>query len=190
MLALISGIAILLGAHTLTTFRKTRGDLIQRFGLGPYKAVYSLAALVGFALIVWGFSRYRADGLIVLWTPPTWMRHLAFPLMWVAFVALASSGPAPGKIRGWLRHPMLVAVKTWALAHLLANGDAGGMLLFGSFLGWAIFDRIAVKRRGDAGAPPVGAFTRADLVSLGIGTVAYVVTLFLHPTLFGVAALP
>jgi uncharacterized membrane protein len=186
MLVLIVGLIIFLGAHTLTAFRETRSALIGRAGAEVYKGVHSLVSLVGFVLIVWGFSRYRADGLMVLWTPPTWGRHLAIVLMWFAFVALASMSPAPGRIRGWLRHPMLVGIKIWALAHLLANGDAGGLLLFGSFLAWAVFDRIAVKRRGDVGAPRVASFTRADAIALGAGTVAYVAMIFLHPVLIGV----
>jgi uncharacterized membrane protein len=124
--------------------------------------------------------------LITLWSPPAWTRHLTIGLMWFAFVALACMNPAPGKIRGWLRHPMLVAIKIWALAHLLANGDAGGMLLFGSFLAWAVFDRIAVKKRGDIGAMRIESFTRADATALGVGTLAYVAMIFLHPILIGV----
>lgn len=189
MLVLMIGIVVFLGVHSLTTFRETRTGLIERFGLGPFKSVYSLVALVGFALIVWGFSRYRAEGLIIVWTPPAWTRHLAMALMWFAFVALACSNPAPGMIRGWLHHPMLAAVKVWALAHLLANGDAGGMLLFGSFLAWAVFDRIAVKKRGDFGASRLASFTRADVIALGAGTLAYVAMIFLHPVLFGVAVI-
>jgi uncharacterized membrane protein len=81
---------------------------------------------------------------------------------------------------------MLVGVKIWALAHLIANGDAGGMLLFASFLAWAVYDRIAVKRRGDLGARPVAAFTRADAMALGIGTVAYVAMILAHPYVIGV----
>jgi uncharacterized membrane protein len=186
MLILFIGIVVFLGVHSLTTFRETRTRLIERFGLWPFKSIYSLVSLAGFALIVWGFSRYRAEGLITLWTPPAWTRHLTMLLMWFAFVALACMNPAPGKIRGWLRHPMLVAIKIWALAHLLANGDAGGLLLFGSFLAWAVFDRIAVKRRGDMGAPRIAPFTRADATALGVGTLAYVAMIFLHPVLIGV----
>jgi uncharacterized membrane protein len=185
MFILFLGIIIFLGVHSLTTFRETRTGLIERFGFGAYKTVYSVVSLIGFLLIVWGFSRYRAEGLIPLWSPPEWSRYVAIILMWFAFVALASSNPAPGRIRGWLRHPMLVGIKIWALAHLLANGDAGGLLLFGSFLAWAIFDRIAVKKRGDRGAPRSTSFTRADAISLAIGTLVYVVVLFLHPFLFG-----
>jgi uncharacterized membrane protein len=186
MLILFMGIVVFLGVHSLTIFRETRTRLIERFGPGPFKGLYSVVAIAGFALIVWGFSSYRAEGLITLWTPPAWTRHLTIGLMWFAFVALACMNPAPGKIRGWLRHPMLVAIKIWALAHLLANGDAGGMLLFGSFLAWAIFDRIAVKERGDMGAMRIESFTRADARALGVGTVAYVAMIFLHPILIGV----
>ncbi len=164
MAVLILGIIIFLGGHVLSTFRRTRMDLIERLGVGPYKIAFSLVSLVGFALIVWGFSRYRAEGLIPVWSPPTWARHLTIALMWFSFVALACMNPAPSRIRGWLRHPMLVAIKIWALAHLLANGDAGGMLLFGSFLAFAVFDRIAVKQRGDP-ARPASPHSRAPMRS-------------------------
>jgi uncharacterized membrane protein len=149
VLILLLGIVLFLGSHTLTTFRTMRAGMIGQLGEGPYKGLYSLVALVGFACICWGFSRYRAEGWVQLWSPPIWTRHITITLMWFAFVALAASGKSPGRIRGWLRQPMLVAVKIWALAHLLANGDLGGVVLFGSFLAWAVYDRIAVKRRGD-----------------------------------------
>ena len=147
-------------------------------------------SLIGFVLICVGFSRYRADGLIPLWTPPMGMRHLTILLMWFAFVSLAAVSPAPSRIRGWLRHPMLVAVKIWALAHLLANGDLGGVILFGSFLAWAVYDRIAVKRRGDLGAARVASFTRADAMTLIVGTVAWIAMMLLHPYLIGVSVIP
>jgi uncharacterized membrane protein len=186
MLVLIAGIIIFLGAHTFTTFRGARAALIENAGAGTYKGLYSVVSFVGFVLIVWGFTRYRADGLIPVWSPPAGTRHLTILLMWFAFIALACMSKSPGRIRGWLRHPMLVAIKIWALAHLLANGDAGGMLLFGSFLAWAVFDRIAVKRRGDMGASRVATFTRGDAVAVGAGTVAYVAMILLHPILIGV----
>ncbi len=183
---LILGIVVFLGVHTLTTFRETRSRLIEKFGAGPFKGVYSLVAATGLALIVWGFSRYRADGFIPIWTPPSWTSHLTISLMCFAFIALACMNPAPSRIRGWLRHPMLVAIKIWALAHLLVNGDAGSMLLFGSFLAWAIFDRLAVKKRGDLGAARISSFTRADGIALGVGTLAYLLMMMLHPLLIGV----
>jgi len=187
MFVLILGIIVFLGVHSVPIFHETRAHLIERFGLGTFKVVYSLVALIGFGLIVWGFHLYRAGGLIAVWTPPTWMRHVTVLLMWLAFVALACMNPAPSLIRGWLRHPMLVAIMIWALAHLLINGDAGGMLLFGSFLAWAIVDRIAVKTRGDVGARRIKSFTGADAMALGLGTVAYVAMILLHPILIGVS---
>ncbi|THD42830.1 MAG: NnrU family protein [Bradyrhizobium sp.] len=189
MLILLVGIIVFLGAHTMTTLRDSRARIIERIGLGPYRGLHSLVATIGLVLIIWGFARYRADGLIPIWTPPLWTRHLTIGLMWFAFVSLACAYPAPSRIRGWLRHPMLVAIKIWALAHLLANGDAGGMLLFGSFLAWAVYDRIAVKRRGDMGAQSSPSFTRADAQALILGTLGYVAMIVLHPYLIGVAVI-
>ncbi len=186
MLVLVVGIILFLGAHSLTTFRATRTDLIERFGAEAYRGFYSLVAGIGLILIIWGFSRYRAEGLIALWTPPIWTRHFAMALMWVAFVSMAFTNPAPSRIKGWLRHPMLVALKCWAFAHFLVNGDLGGVLLFGAFLAWGIYDRIAVKKRGDVGAPRLALFTRADAINVAAGTAAYVVMLMLHPYLIGV----
>lgn len=189
MLILILGIAIFVGVHVFATFRPQRAALIERHGLQTYKLVYSLVAVVGLGLIVYGFSRYRAEGMIQLWTPPQWTRHLAMPLVWFAFVALASRRAPASRIRGWVRHPTLVAVKSWALAHLLVNGDLGGAILFGSFLAWAVYDRIAVKKRGDTGAPRLDAFTRGDAIAVGAGTAIFALILVLHPWLFGVAVL-
>ena len=187
MFVLILGIIVFLGVHSLPMFPGGKRYLANLVGPGPFKGLYSVVAAIGFGLIVWGFSLYRAEGLIPVWAPPIWARHLTILLMWFAFVALACMSPSPSVLRGWLRHPMLVAIKVWALAHLLVNGDAGGMLLFGSFLVWAVFDRISVKRRGDFGAPRIKSFTRADGIALGFGTLAYVAMIFLHPLLIGVA---
>jgi uncharacterized membrane protein len=189
MFILICGIVLFLGVHTLTTLREARAELVARFGADRFKGLYSLVAVVGFVLICWGFSRYRANGLIPVWAPPEGMRHLTILLMWFAFVALAAMGRSPSRIRGWLRHPMLVAIKIWALAHLLVNGDLGGMILFASFLAWAVYDRIAVKRRGDFGAPRLSGFRRGDGLVLGAGTVGWLAMMVLHPWLIGVAVI-
>ena len=187
MLILILGLVIFFAAHVFVSFRPQREAVIARLGLGPYKGLYSLVAATGLALIIWGFIRYRSEGLIQIWEPPHWLHHVAMPLVWFAFVALASRRAPAGRIKGWLRHPMLVAVKAWALAHFLVNGDLGGMLLFGSFLTFGVYDRIAVKQRGDEGAPRLDHFTRGDAIALGAGTVVYAIVLLLHPYLFGVA---
>ncbi|MEK4035612.1 NnrU family protein [Methylocystis sp. IM3] len=189
MLILILGIAIFVGVHVFSTLRGPRAALVEKYGASAYKTAYSAVAGLGLALIVWGFSRYRAEGLIPVWDPPHWMRHVAMPLVWVAFVALASRRAPASRIRGWLRHPTLVALKSWALGHLLVNGDLGGMLLFGSLLGFGVYDRIAVKRRGDLGAPRLDAFTKGDAIALGAGTALYALILILHPYLFGVPVL-
>jgi uncharacterized membrane protein len=189
MLILILGIVLFVGVHVFSTLRGPRAALVEKYGANAYKGAYSAVALLGLVFIIWGFSRYRAEGLIPVWEPPHWTRHLTMPLVWVAFVALASRRAPASRIRGWLRHPTLVALKSWALGHLLVNGDLGGMLLFGSLLGFGVYDRIAVKRRGDLGAPRLGAFTRGDAIALGAGTALYALFLVLHPYLFGVPAL-
>jgi uncharacterized membrane protein len=189
MLILILGLALFIGVHVFSTLRGPRAALVEKYGAQTYKGAYSAVALLGLVLIVWGFSRYRAEGLIQIWEPPHWMRHIAMPLVWVAFVAIASRRAPPSRIRGWLRHPTLVGLKSWAAAHLLVNGDLGGMIMFGSLLGFAVYDRIAVKRRGDLGAERVGAFTKGDAIALGAGTAVYALFLVLHPYLFGVPVL-
>jgi uncharacterized membrane protein len=189
MLVLILGIALFIGAHVFSTLRGPRAKAIEAYGLQAYKGAYTAISLAGLILIVWGFSRYRAEGLVQIWDPPHWTRHLAMPLVWFAFVALASRRAPASRIRGWLRHPTLVALKSWALAHLLVNGDLGGIVLFGSLLAFGVYDRIAVKRRGDLGAPRLDAFTKGDAIALCAGTAVFALILFLHPWLFGVAVL-
>ena len=190
MTILLLGIALFIGVHVFATFRDARAAAIARLGQPTYKLVYSLLAATGVGLIVWGFGLYRANGLVQIWEPPHWLRHLAMPLVLLAFIALASRRAPLGRIRGWLRHPTLVAIKAWALAHLLVNGDLGGMILFGSFLAFGVYDRIAVKRRGDEGAPRLAAFTRGDAIAVGVGAALFALVLVLHPWLFGVAVLP
>jgi uncharacterized membrane protein len=194
MTTLVLGLVVFIGTHAFTIAREARAAAIRRLGEGGYKAAYSLLSLIGLVLIVYGFGAYRSGGYVQVWNPPVWTRHLALVLMWPAFVALAATY-LPGRIKGTLKHPMLAAVKIWALAHLLANGDLGSIVLFGGFLVWAVVARIAVKRRDEGpphGAPaaaPVG--FRNDLVALAIGTAVYVVFLvWLHPLLIGVPALP
>ena len=185
MTMLIAGLVLFLGVHTLTTLREQRAALIGGLGEGRYKGLYSLAAAAGLVLIVWGFGRYRDGGYIPVWDPPFGLRHLTLLLMWFSFVALAATYAPAGKIKGLLRHPMLAGIKAWALAHLLVNGDLGSIVLFGAFLAWAVYDRIAVKRRGDKGAPPSG-FTTGDVISLLAGSALYAGMFWLHPWLIGV----
>ncbi len=188
MFLLILGIVIFLGVHTLTTFRETRTGLIEKYGASGYKAAYSIASLIGLVLIVYGFGVYRAGGYIPVWSPPFAMAYVAAPLTWIAFVSLAAAYSPNGKIKSTLKHPMLVGVKAWALAHLLANGDLGSMILFGSFLAWSVYDRIMVKKRGDTG-PRAASFGTGDWIAIGAGTVAWLAFFAFHKALIGVRVL-
>jgi uncharacterized membrane protein len=184
---MILGLVLFFGAHTLTTQRDVRGRLIASMGEGPYKIAYSLVSLAGLALIVWGFAHYRATEWIQVWTPPTVLKHLNMALMLPA-VILVVAAYIRGRIYTTLKHPMLAGVKLWAFGHLLANGDLGGIILFGSFLAWGVYDRISLKHRTDPGAPPipVGGLTN-DLIAVAVGVVAYLALAFaFHPVVIGV----
>jgi len=185
MTVLILGLVLFLGIHTLTTLREPRAALIGRMGEGPYKGLYSVVSAIGLVLIVWGFVRYRDTAYVQIWNPPAWLHPVVLVLMWLAFVALAAAYSPAGWIKGTLRHPMLAGIKSWALAHLLANGDLGALILFGAFLAWAVYDRIAVKRRGDEGAARSGV-TMGDGIALVVGSVVYAAMFWLHPMLIGV----
>ena len=184
---MILGLVLFLGAHTLTTQRDLRARLIASMGEGGYKAGYAVASLVGLALIVWGFAHYRTAGMWPVWSPPTALKYLNTALMLPA-VILVVAAYIRGRIYTAVKHPLLSGVKLWAFGHLLANGDLGGIILFGSFLGWAVFDRISLKRRTDTGGPPipVGGITN-DLIAAAVGIVAYLALAFaFHPVVIGV----
>ncbi len=161
LIVMIAGLAVFLGTHLVTTHRDLRAALIARYGASAYKVAYSVLSAIGLVLIVYGFSKYRATGWINVWYPPVGMRHLALALMLPATIIFASAY-LRGHIWRFMKHPMLVAIKIWALAHLLANGDLGSIILFGSFLAWAVFDRITLKSREDAGQPADPVRRRAE----------------------------
>jgi uncharacterized membrane protein len=189
MTILILGIIVLIGIHFLPALPELRDSLMSRLGRNGYRALFSIVSLLGLALVVWGFAKAP---VIQIWVPPLWTRHLALLLMLPVFPLLFAAY-LPGKIKAKVRHPMLAAIKFWALAHLIANGDLASIILFGSFLAFAVVDRILIKRRG--GAEPVLAVSEAkarrnDLISLGAGLALYVAFLFwLHPLLIGVSPL-
>jgi uncharacterized membrane protein len=186
---MILGLALFLGVHLVTTMRERRADLVARFGENGYKIIYSLISAVGIALIVYGFARYRAHEWIELWSPPTWTKHLAALLVLFAMIMLVAAY-ARGHIYMTLKHPMLAGVKLWAVAHLLANGDLGSVILFGAVLAWAVIDRISLKRRSDPGAPPipVGGM-RNDVIAVFGGIALYAVLgWWFHPYVIGVPA--
>jgi uncharacterized membrane protein len=186
---MILGLALFIGPHVFVTRRGERAALIGRWGEGPYKLAFSLVSAVGIVLIGYGFARYRASGWIDVWYPPAWTRHVAVALMWPAVVFLFAAY-LPGHIKRTLKHPMLAGVKLWAFAHLIANGDLGPIILFGAFLAWAVYDRIAVKRRDPGVVPlvPVGGW-RNDAAAIVVGTLVYLALgLLFHPLVIGVPA--
>ena len=187
LLVMILGLILFFGVHTLTIQRKLRAQAIAAVGEGGYKIGYSLASFAGLALIIWGFAHYRATGMWEIWTPPTALKHLTVALMLPAVILVVASY-IRGRIYTRLKHPMLTGIKLWAAAHLLANGDLGSIILFGSFLGWAVFDRISLKHRADSGAPPIPVGGPGnDLIAIAVGIVAYLALAFaFHPVVIGV----
>jgi uncharacterized membrane protein len=190
---MILGLVLFLGAHTLTTRRAARASLVASMGEGGYKIAYSLVSIAGIALIAYGFSVYRAAGYIDVWEGSVspgvlgGLKHTTVALMLPASILLVAAY-LRGRIYTAVKHPMLTAVKLWAAGHLLANGDLGSIILFGSFLAWAVYDRISLKHRTDAGAPPipVGGVTN-DLIAVVAGVVAYLALAFtFHPVVIGV----
>lgn len=186
-LLLIFGLALFLGVHLLTTQRQVRGVLFARLGEGGYKALYSLVALIGIVLIARGFSIYRATEWTDIWYPPKAFRHITLALM-LPSIILVVAAYIRGRIYTTVKHPMLAGVKLWAVAHLLANGDLGSIILFGSVLAWAVYDRISLKYRQDEASPPipVGGLGN-DIIAVGVGSVAYLALAFVfHPLVIGV----
>ena len=188
MAVLILGLVLFLGVHsTRIVADGWRTTTIARFGTRPWKAVYALASIAGFVLIVWGFGLARRQPLF-LWESPMALRHLAGALMLVAFILLAATYVPRNAIKAKVHHPMVLAVKVWAVAHLLANGNLADVLLFGSFLVWAVFSFRAARARDRAAAtvyPPGTASGTAITVVVGIAVwVAF--AFWAHGLLFGV----
>jgi uncharacterized membrane protein len=188
MVYLIAGLVIFLGVHSVRIFAdEWRTAMVARLGEGAYKGIYSVLSIAGFALIIYGFGIAR-ETPVVLWTPPVGLRHAASLLTLIAFVFLTAAYVPRNGIKARFHHPMVLGVKFWALAHLLANGQLAQVLLFGSFLIWAVLDFVASRRRDRAkgvqyasGSLPLTALT----VAAG-GLVWMAFALHLHGWLIGV----
>ena len=188
MTVLILGLLLFLGAHSVRIFAEPwRTAQVARLGEQRWKALFGVVSLAGLALIVWGYGMARQDPLW-LWQPPFWMRHLTSLLALPAFVLLAAAYAPPNRLRAAIGHPMVVGVKLWAFAHLLSNGQLADLLLFGSFLAWAILDFRAARRRDAAAGIGRGRATvRGDVITVLAGVVAWVVfARYLHLWLIGV----
>jgi uncharacterized membrane protein len=189
MITLALGLLLFLGVHSVRIVADGwRSRVVATRGINLWKGVYTALSLLGFALIVAGFRHARLEQAI-LWTPPVWTRHLAGVFVLVAFVLLLAAYVPGNAIKARLHHPMVLAVKTWAFAHLIANGGAADVLLFGAFLVWAVAD-FASSRRRDRAAHTVYSpgRTMPTVVTVVAGIVLWgLFGMYFHALLFGVA---
>lgn len=189
MVLLIVGLVAFFTIHMVPTKPDLRDGLVQRYGEGAYKAGFAIASLIAFAVIVIGYHKMQlavGSKNPILFEAPTWSRHLAMLLMIPAFIFLVAAY-VPSKIKAALKHPMLVAVKIWALSHLLANGDVASLVLFSSFLAYAVFDRISLKKRGEVGGVTGATPVFNDVIVVAVGLGLYAAMLFFgHQYLIGV----
>jgi len=188
MSVLVAGLVLFLGLHSLRIFAGGWRDAqVARLGEKRWKGLFSLASLVGFALIVYGYGLARQSP-VVLYTPPVWSRHVAALLMLPAFVLIVAGNMRGTKMKAAVGHPMVLGTKVWAFGHLLANGTLADVVLFGSFLVWAIADYASARRRDRVAGVvyPPGSGAR-DALAVAIGIVAWAVFGFwLHGPLIGV----
>lgn len=189
MTLLIVGIVVFLGFHLLPAFPYVRESLIERLGKNGYRVLFSVVSLASLVLLVWGFA---TAPFIPIWSPPPWTRWVAIVLMLPAFI-LWMAAYVPGRIKVVVKTPFLIAIKIWALAHLIANGGLASIILFGSFLAFAVFDGVALKGRQPTAlveTPGTGPL-RNDLIAVVFGVLLYVVFLvWLHPLPIGRVVVP
>ncbi|WP_336268538.1 MULTISPECIES: NnrU family protein [Vreelandella] len=188
MTIMIIGLLIFLGSHSVRIFAENwRQQQIAKFGETTWKIAYSAVSVIGLAIAIYGFGQMRLDPIYV-WQPPMGMRHAVALLMLPAFIMLVAAYVPHNAIKAKLGHPMMLSVKIWAFAHLLANGRLGDIIFFAAFLIWAILAFKAAKKRGRlTPAAPVSTTKMATISTVLIGLVAYVVFAFyLHTALIGV----
>ena len=189
MVILILGLALFLGVHSIAFAAPGFRDRARaRLSQGGYKGLYALVSLAGFVLLVYGFGLAR-HAPVLLYTPPPFLRHVTFLFMLPVF-PLIFAAYLPGRIKTAMKHPMLAAVKFWALAHLLSNGTLADVLLFGGFLAWAVLDRISFKRRPPQRilTAPARAFNDVLAVVAGLALYLFFIA-WAHERLFGVSPL-
>lgn len=188
MSALILGLILFLGVHSVRIVADDwRTAQIARLGEMKWKGLYTAVSLLGFGLLVWGYGLARAEP-IVLWTPPSGMRHLVGLLSLPAFILLVAAYVPGTRIKAKIGHPMVAGTKIWAFAHLLANGNLGDVLLFGSFMVWAIADFVHLRKSDRlAGKTYATLGVSRDVIAVVVGVVAWVAfARFGHESLIGV----
>jgi uncharacterized membrane protein len=191
MTILILGLMIFLGVHMARVLAPDwRNAMIIRMGEKPWKAAYSVLSIVGFVLIVWGYSRsWQSD--VTLWVSPLWLKHVAIALIYVAFILLAAAYVPRNHFKAAIGHPMVAGTKLWAFAHLQANGRVAAVILFGSFLLWSMV-LFAVSRKRDraAGITYAAGESSQTIITVVVGTLAWLLFAFLlHGLLIGVKPL-
>ena len=176
---LILGLLLFLGTHSVRIFAEgARGRFIAQRGEATWKGLFTLLSIAGFALIIWGYGLARQQPM-VLWPAQAWARHLASLLTLAAFILLAAAYVPSNHLKASLHHPMLLGVKAWALAHLLANNTLADLVLFGSFLVWALLDRRAARSRDRANQTVFGAGTMSGTaLTVVVGVAAWAVFAF------------
>ncbi len=188
MVYLLAGLILFLGVHSVRIVADGwRTRIRAQVGEGAYKGLYSLLSLLGFGLIIYGFALAR-ETPVMLWMPPLGMRHAASLLTLVAFILLAAAYVPRNGIKARVHHPMVLGVKAWALAHLLANGSVAHAVLFGAFLAWGVLDFISARRRDRAAGTQYPAGTVAGTaIAVVVGVVAWAAFAFkLHGWLIGI----
>lgn len=191
MTLLVTGLVIFFGLHLYSSLRSRHADkdISLKLGKNVFRGVYSIAALAGFILIIMGYGAARPA--TVIYTPPAWGAMLNVLLMTVALILIVASQLPVGFIKKKVKHPLILSIKIWALGHLLSNGELNSVLLFGAFLGFAIFNRISLKRRGDNGAADATPRVHWDLISIVAGLALFMAFILgLHGTLIGVEIIP
>lgn len=188
MTTFLAGLAVFLGVHSISVFnRQWRDAMVRNLGELPWKGLYSVASLAGFLLLIQGYDLTR-EAPVVLYQPPAFLRHVAFALLLPVFPLVVASQLPAGHIKSRLKHPMLVATKAWALAHLLVNGALADVILFGALLAWAVAVRVSCKRRGATTPVPGPRAAIFDGIALIVGLALYLAFMrWLHVALIGVA---
>jgi len=181
------GLFLFLGIHSVSIVNEPwRDQMVKKMGEWPWKGVYSLVSIFGFILMLWGYGSARSTTSI-LYSSPLWIQNLSLLLLLPVFPLLIAAY-FPGRIKATAQHPMLLATILWAIAHLLTAGSVLNVLLFGSFLGWAVVDRISVQRRRQRATPGAPSAKYNDSIACVVGLGLYLAFIFwLHELLIGVS---
>ena len=185
MIYLVIGLIFFFAIHLIRILApQWREARIAAMGENKWKGMYTIASLLSLVLLIWGYAQARY-GAPILFTPPDWAPHLVILLMAIALILMMAGNLPAGRITQAVKHPFLTAIKIWAFAHLLANGDLASLIMFASFLAYAVFVRIAIKRRGTSN--PVATSSTSDIISIISGLAIWALLVFwLHDWLIGV----